>query len=136
MKKTLHILGFLATSSLFSLGNTFAASLVIEVPNDPEPTTQTVTYQCDTGTNKERVEATYHNADHISLVDFKWKGDRIIAANVIAASGAKFVGEQYIWWEKIKKLHSLISLTIQKKKNLSFVKMNQHYYSKKLKETL
>ncbi|GAA5096333.1 MliC family protein [Bartonella acomydis] len=111
MKKTLHILGFLATSSLFSLGNTFAASLVIEMPDNPEPTTQTVTYQCDTGTNKERIEATYHNAGHISLVDFKWKGDRIIAANVIAASGAKFMGEQYIWWEKNKEvtLYDLIN---------------------------
>ncbi|PIT71133.1 MliC family protein [Bartonella tribocorum] len=104
MKKTLQILGFLATSSLFSSGNGFAASLVIEVPDDPQPTTQTVTYQCAMGEHKERVEAIYHNAGDISLVDFKWKGDRVIAAHVIAASGEKYEGGQYVWWEKNKEV--------------------------------
>ncbi|MBX4335979.1 MliC family protein [Bartonella raoultii] len=119
MKKPLYILRLLITLSLsfFSLGNALAASLIIEVPDNPEPTTETVIYQCDTGINKERVEATYHNADNISLVDFKWKGDRIIAANVIAASGAKYVGEQYIWWEKNKEvmLYDLINDPEEKK---------------------
>ncbi|WP_455481950.1 MliC family protein [Bartonella sp. B35(2025)] len=101
MKRTLPILEFCAVLilSLFSSISTFAGSLVIEVPDNPEPTTQTVAYQCDNGTSKERVEATYLNADNIALVDFRWKGDRIIATNVIAASGTKYVGAQYIWWE-------------------------------------
>lgn len=113
MKKTLHILGFLAASSvsLFSSSNAFAGSIILEIPDNPEPTTQKVTYQCDTGIGKERVEATYHNAENISLVDFKWKGDRVIAANVIAASGVKYAGAQYIWWEKNKEvtLYDLIN---------------------------
>ncbi|EJF74626.1 MliC family protein [Bartonella alsatica] len=102
MKKTLHILGFWAASNLilFSSGNALAGSLILEIPENPE--TQTITYQCDTGTNKERVEATYFKTDNISLVDFKWKGDRVIAANVIAATGAKYAGAQYIWWEENK----------------------------------
>lgn len=106
MKKTLHILGFLAASSvsLFSSSNAFAGSIIFEIPDNPEPTTQKVTYRCDTGISKERVEATYHNAENISLVDFKWKGDRVIAANVIAASGVKYAGAQYIWWEKNKEV--------------------------------
>ncbi|WP_144751752.1 MULTISPECIES: MliC family protein [Bartonella] len=106
MKKTLHILGFLAASSLslFSLNNALAGSIILEVADSPEPTTQTITYQCNTGVSKERVEATYHKADNITLVDFKWKGDRVIAANVIAASGAKYAGAQYIWWEKNKEV--------------------------------
>ncbi|EJF79203.1 Membrane-bound lysozyme inhibitor of C-type lysozyme precursor [Candidatus Bartonella washoeensis] len=106
MKKTLHILGFFAalSLSLFSSNNTLAGSLIIEVPDNPEPTTQTIAYQCDTGTSKERVEAVYLNADNISLVDFKWKGDRVIAANVIAATGAKYAGAQYIWWETNKEV--------------------------------
>ncbi|ATO58013.1 MliC family protein [Bartonella sp. 1-1C] len=77
----------------------FAGSLVINVPDVPEPMIKQVVYQCDTGTNKEKVEATYLNADNISLVDFKWKGERIVGANVIAASGSKYAGAQYIWWE-------------------------------------
>lgn len=106
MKKTLHILGFLAASSLsfFSSSSVFAGSIILEVPDSPEPTTQTMTYQCDTEMGKERVEATYNNAENISLVDFKWKGDRVIAVNVIAASGAKYAGAQYIWWEKNKEV--------------------------------
>ncbi|WP_317992465.1 MliC family protein [Bartonella gliris] len=92
---------FIALSVLLSGSiNALASSLVIEVPDDPEPTTQTVSYQCDMGTSKEHVEATYHNAGNISLVDFKWKGKRIVGSNVIAASGAKYVSGQYIWWTK------------------------------------
>lgn len=101
MKKTLHILGFLTASSLslFSSGNTFAASLILEVPDNPEPIARTITYQCDTGKSKERIEAIYLNADDVALVDFKWKGDRVIAANVISNAGKKYEGAQYIWWE-------------------------------------
>ncbi len=112
MKKALHILGFLTASSLsfFSSGNTFAASLIIEVPDSPEPTTRTVAYQCDTGKSQERVEAIYLNANNISLIDFKWKGDRVIAANVIADTGKRYEGAQYIWWEMNNeiKLHDRI----------------------------
>ncbi|MET3559475.1 membrane-bound inhibitor of C-type lysozyme [Bartonella japonica] len=102
MKKTSFTVRFFTTLSLLFLGsaNTFAGSLLIEVPDTPEPTTETVTYQCDMGTNKDRVEVTYYNADGISLVDFKWKGKRVIGSNVIAASGAKYVGGPYIWWIK------------------------------------
>ncbi|MBB4075853.1 membrane-bound inhibitor of C-type lysozyme [Bartonella fuyuanensis] len=102
MKKTLGILGFFSSLLFFNVSSTLAASLNIEVSDNPK--TQTITYQCNIGEKKERIEATYYNADNISLVDFKWKGDRIIAANVLAASGTKYVGEQYIWWEKNKEV--------------------------------
>ncbi|WP_375673071.1 MliC family protein [Bartonella sp. TS82HLJMH] len=100
MKKISFTKQFFMTLSVFLLGsiNALASSLVIEVPDDPEPTTETVSYQCDMGTSKEHVEATYHNAGNIALVDLKWNGKRIIGSNVIAASGGKYVGGQYIWW--------------------------------------
>ncbi|WP_375662027.1 MULTISPECIES: MliC family protein [unclassified Bartonella] len=100
MKKISFTKQFFITLSVFLLGsiNALASSLVIEVPNDPEPTTETVSYQCDMGTSKEHVEATYHNAGNIALVDLKWNGKRIVGSNVIAASGGKYVGGQYIWW--------------------------------------
>ncbi|WP_409361282.1 MliC family protein [Bartonella heixiaziensis] len=102
MKKTLHILGFFTalSLSLFNSNNSLAGSFIIEVPDNPEPKTETITYQCDTGKDKERVEAVYLNADNISLVDFKWKGDRVVAANVVADTGKKYKGAQYIWWKK------------------------------------
>lgn len=73
-------------------------SLVIDVPEDAQPTKETVLYQCDTGAGKEKVEATYFNAGSIALVYFKWNDDYVVGANVIAASGAKYAGAQYIWW--------------------------------------
>ncbi|WP_375648943.1 MliC family protein [Bartonella sp. OT172YNZD] len=101
MKKTLHILGFFTalSLSLFSSNNSLAHSFIIEVPDNPEPKTETITYQCNTGTSKERVEAIYLNADNISLVDFKWKSDRVIAANVVADTGEKYEGKWYVWWK-------------------------------------
>ncbi|WP_375665043.1 MliC family protein [Bartonella sp. TT121SHDZB] len=101
MKKA-FIVGFFAALSLPLFGslNAFAGSLVIEVPDDPEPTTEVVAYQCDTSTNKKRIEATYLNAGNISLVDFKWNGKRIIASRSISASGVKYMGGPYIWWTK------------------------------------
>ncbi|VEJ44569.1 MliC family protein [Bartonella vinsonii] len=102
MKKTFFNLQFVSTLifSLFSAMSAFAGSLVIEVPDTPEPTIESVTYQCNIGTKKERVEATYYDTDDIALVDLKWNKKRIIAANVIAASGAKYAGGEYIWWTK------------------------------------
>ncbi|MCZ2327899.1 MliC family protein [Bartonella sp. F02] len=101
MKKTpliLQLSAFLSLS-LFNLTNASAGSLVIEVSDHPQPTTQTISYQCGTGNHKEKVEATYLNANNIALVDFTWKNERVIGANVISATGAKYMGAQYIWWE-------------------------------------
>ncbi|WP_375681198.1 MULTISPECIES: MliC family protein [unclassified Bartonella] len=100
MKKISFTKQFFITLSVLLLGsiNALASSLVIEVPDNPEPTTETISYQCDMGTSKEYVEATYYNAGNIALVDLKWNGKRIVGSNVIAASGGKYVGGQYIWW--------------------------------------
>ncbi|MCZ2327900.1 MliC family protein [Bartonella sp. F02] len=101
MKKTpliLQLSAFLSLS-LFNLTNASAGYLVIEIPNDAKPSEHTIVYQCNIGTNKERVEATYLNFNNIALVDLKWPNERIIGANVISATGAKYVGAQYVWWE-------------------------------------
>ncbi|WP_144751755.1 MULTISPECIES: MliC family protein [Bartonella] len=100
MKTTSFTLRFSAVLSLlfFSSINALAGSLVIEVPDDPAPTTEIVSYKCDMGKDKESVEAIYYTAGNIALVDFKWKGKRIVGSNVIAASGAKYVSGQYVWW--------------------------------------
>ncbi|WP_332065203.1 MliC family protein [Bartonella sp. CB189] len=100
MKKTSFIMQFFVALSLLlssSIG-AFSGSLIIEVPDDPEPTTETIAYQCDLGKVKERVEVTYLNAGDISLVDFMWNGRRIVGSNVLSASGSKYVGDAYIWW--------------------------------------
>lgn len=122
MKKTSFTVRLFTTLSLlfFSSANTFAGSLLIEVPDTPEPTRETVTYQCDMGTSKERVEVTYHNAEGIALVDFKWKGKRFIGSNVIAASGTKYVGGPYVWWTKRDEATFYDLLNDPEEKNLIF----------------
>ncbi|WP_409361283.1 MliC family protein [Bartonella heixiaziensis] len=102
MKKTLFNLRFLTvlSLSLFSSMSAFAGSLVIEVPDDQELIKGTIFYQCSNEKQKMRVEETYYSSHDIGLVDLKWNGNRIIASNVIAASGAKYVGGEYVWWTK------------------------------------
>ncbi|PIT71132.1 MliC family protein [Bartonella tribocorum] len=120
MRQASFIVRFFTVLSLsfFSSINAFASSLIIEVPDDPEPTKETVTYQCDMKTGKEHVEATYYNAGYIALVDLKWKEKRIIASNVIAASGARYVGGPYIWHTKGSKAVFSDRINDQKDRNL------------------
>ncbi|WP_332065202.1 MliC family protein [Bartonella sp. CB189] len=101
MKKTSLILGFFAALNLSPLNLTpsFAASFILEVPDSPKPKTETLAYQCDSGTEKERIEATYLDAHNVSLVDFKWKNHRTIAANITTPRGTKYVGSHYTLWK-------------------------------------
>ncbi len=65
----------------------------------PEPlpyTSETVFYDCA----GRPVEAQYINAGDVSLVTLLIDGNFVVAANVIAASGARYSGGQYIWWTK------------------------------------
>ncbi|EJF80423.1 MliC family protein [Bartonella doshiae] len=98
MKKTLF--NAVLSLSLCSSMSACAASLVIEVPDTPEPRKETVVYQCSNKTKKMRVEATYYDTDEFGLVYLKWNGKRIIASNVVSASGVKYVGGEYTWWTK------------------------------------
>lgn len=122
MKKTL-ILGFFTALSLpfFSSISAFAGSLIIEVPDDPKPSAQTLAYQCDIGTEKERIEATYLNAGSISLIDFEWKNERVIGAQVIADTGIKYAGAHYIWLETKRESHFTTLKTTHKRKSPSTV---------------
>ena len=57
---------------------------------------QSVRYDC----GGKPVEAEYINAGPVSLVTFTIDDTFVVAANVVAASGAKYAGGQYIWWTK------------------------------------
>ncbi|WP_455474116.1 MliC family protein [Bartonella sp. B30(2025)] len=106
MKKTLFVLGFFTalSLSLFKLTNAFANSLILEVPDNPEPTTEVLAYQCNTDAPQERIEVTYIDAQNVSLADFTWRNDRVIAANVMTEKGTKYAGAHYILW---KTLHDI-----------------------------
>jgi membrane-bound inhibitor of C-type lysozyme len=53
-------------------------------------------YRC--GVDKISVE--YINAGSVSLAVLTMSGEVIVAANVLAGSGARYAGGQYVWWTK------------------------------------
>lgn len=74
----------------------FAATITIELPGNA-PETATVSYKCDGG---QAVTAIYVNATDNSLAVLKIGEETIVAANVLAGSGARYAGGKYIWWTK------------------------------------
>ncbi|PXW61764.1 META domain-containing protein [Chelatococcus asaccharovorans] len=75
-----------------------SAAITIEVPSTAAVRTVKVDYAC----GDRIVDATYFNAGEVSLVSLSWTGEFVVAANVLAASGAKYAGGRYIWWTKGK----------------------------------
>ncbi|MBS7699282.1 MAG: MliC family protein [Chelatococcus sp.] len=72
------------------------AAITIEVPTVNEVQTVKASYAC----GDRVVDATYFNAGAISLVSLAIHGEFVIAANVLAGSGAKYAGGRFIWWTK------------------------------------
>jgi len=44
------------------------------------------------------LDARYINSDQIMLAELQWPDHHIIAAQVIAASGARYAAGPYVWW--------------------------------------
>ncbi|CAH1662149.1 Membrane-bound inhibitor of C-type lysozyme [Hyphomicrobiales bacterium] len=72
------------------------AAITIEVPTANQVETIKASYAC----GDRVVDATYFNAGEISLVSLSIKGEFVVAANVLAGSGAKYAGGRFIWWTK------------------------------------
>lgn len=70
--------------------------VTIRVPGADAVDRQSVRYDC----GGKAIEAEYINAGPVSLVTFTIDGTFVVASNVIAASGAKYAGGQYVWWTK------------------------------------
>lgn len=71
------------------------ATVMIDIP-DARAETQTLSYRCD----DTAMNVTYINAGATALAVLTLEGETIVAANVLAASGAKYAGQQYVWWTK------------------------------------
>ncbi|MFC6488208.1 MliC family protein [Nitratireductor sp. GCM10026969] len=88
-----------AAFGLFSLivGASHAAEVTLSLPGDDSVDRRTVTYECgDAGT----LDVEYINAGSVSLAVFAHDGEPVVAANVLAASGARYAGGVYVWWSK------------------------------------
>jgi membrane-bound inhibitor of C-type lysozyme len=77
-------------------GPSFAATITIKLPGSGQAQTQTVDYSCA----GDKVSATYINAPGNALAVVRIGGATVIMANVLAGSGAKYAGGQYVWWTK------------------------------------
>ncbi|WP_182418907.1 MliC family protein [Bartonella sp. HY038] len=71
------------------------SGFAISVTGSDDFSSEKVKYKC----GDQDVVATYINANDISLVQLDFSDKTIVAANVLAASGAKYAGDQFIWWE-------------------------------------
>lgn len=84
------------TLASMAAGGSSSVDIAISVPGAETVDRQQVRYDC----GGQAVDAEYINAGPVSLVTFTIDGNFTVASNVIAASGAKYVGGQYIWWTK------------------------------------
>lgn len=72
--------------------------VVIRLPGPEQSVArETLAYQCDPDL---RIAVEYINVGANSLAVLRIGEQTVIAANVIAASGAKYAGGQYEWWTK------------------------------------
>lgn len=81
-----------------------ATDLVIRLPDNPSISRRMVSYTCDAGGVKIGVPSglfpvEYVNGGGNSLVTVPVSGNLLIFSNVFAGSGARYVAQQYTWWE-------------------------------------
>jgi len=94
----LHLTGKEGAPALRLAGLKNSTDIVIRLPGPEQSVArETISYQCDAD---QRVVAEYINAGANSLAVLKIGEETLIAANVMAASGAKYAGGRYEWWTK------------------------------------
>lgn len=71
-------------------------NITVPLPEGETVETRSMTYRCDDRT----VDVDYINAGPVSLAVLRLGDEFIVASRVISASGARYAGEQYIWWTR------------------------------------
>ncbi len=82
-------------AALLGVAAAHADPLTIDLPGAAER--QTVAYSCD---GDRKVTAEYVNAGANSLAIVKLGDETVLMVNVLSASGARYAGQQYVWWTK------------------------------------
>ncbi len=73
-----------------------ASTVTLELPGDAQVERNAVDYKC----GDQAVKAEYVNAGDNSLVVLKLADQTVVAVTVLSASGARYAGQNYVWWTK------------------------------------
>jgi membrane-bound inhibitor of C-type lysozyme len=87
----------LAAALLAASTAAHADPLTLQLPGGAAAERNTVAYSCDGGRS---VKAEYINAGANSLAIVHRDGQAIVMVSVLSGSGARYAGQQYIWWTK------------------------------------
>lgn len=88
---------FLAATFAAAATAAHADQLTLDLPGGAAAERSTVLYSCDGG---GAVKAEYVNAGANALAVVHHDGQAIVMVNVLSGSGARYAGQQYIWWTK------------------------------------
>lgn len=77
-------------------GAATASTVTIELPGDEPVDRQFVAYNC----GDRNVKAEYINVGDNSLVVLTLDDKTVVAVTVLSASGARYAGQQFVWWTK------------------------------------
>lgn len=86
----------LAAIALAVASNALASTITIDLPGNAEVEREATTYKC----GDREVKAEYINTASNSLVVLGLGDVTVIAVTVLSGSGARYAGQQYIWWTK------------------------------------
>lgn len=90
-------LGMLGTLCLMSATH-LAFAMPLTVPQIQTATTNTLRYKCSSGNSLTVQYMNTKNKQSFALLTVD--GRKMLFVNVLAASGAKYVGDHYTWWTK------------------------------------
>ncbi|WP_439500378.1 MliC family protein [Aminobacter ciceronei] len=73
-----------------------ASTVTLDLPGDAKVERNAVDYGC----GDQTVKAEYVNAGDNSLAVLTLGDRTVVAVTVLSASGAKYAGQNYVWWTK------------------------------------
>lgn len=89
-------LSFTAIIFAFATSAAMASTVTLELPGDAKVERSTVGYKC----GDQAVKAEYVNAGDNSLAVLTLGDQTVVAVTVLSGSGAKYAGQNYVWWTK------------------------------------
>lgn len=97
----LPVMAAVAVTTLVAMAPAKAAevSITLSIPVTGSTTVNSnvMAYSC---TDDRAVTATYINAGEVSLAVLDIAETTVVTSNVVAASGARYVGDRYVWWTR------------------------------------